>query len=141
MKTKVLNRDELRQFVRSLHMSAVVGLLLGGDRLSCVDEGVALEVEGEIVGVGTIAPEGEQMSGQPTIVAIYVKPEHRGNRYAEIILQATVERCVEREFSNIRLEILSKYLRSAVAALPDPLKNSLDIHDLADIARMHRLLE
>jgi len=61
-------------------------LLFGGERLSVCDEGVALKFEGQVVGLATIAPEGEAtsnvaeaQSGTPTIVGLYVRPEDKGD--------------------------------------------------------------
>lgn len=73
-----------------------IGCLFGGDRFSCIDEAVALEVDGEIVGLATIAPRGEERSGQPTIVGLYVRHQFRGNGYSYRILMATIDRMRER---------------------------------------------
>ena len=73
---EVVPRDVLVEKVRQLHEkpNIAVALLLGGDRISCCDEGVIAEQEKKLVGVATIAPEGEEMSCQPTVVALYVIP-------------------------------------------------------------------
>lgn len=77
MYTEVIDRDELSNFTHTnLTLSKV--LLLGGDRLSACDEAVAVKDDsGKILGVASIAPLGEERSGEPTIVGLYVILEAR----------------------------------------------------------------
>ena len=78
-------------------------------------------------------PDGEEHSGQPTIVAIYVHPDHRRNGYGKMITEAIVRRCIERIFSNIRMDAMSGYAMRAINALPAELRAVLDVHDFGDV--------
>lgn len=133
METKILDAGALSDFACSLAPSFSVGILLAGDRLSCCDEAVGVEVDGKIVGVATIAPRGEMESGQPTIVAIYVLPDHRGQGYGRAVTQAAVERCLTRGFDNIRVDTLSTGGRNVVESLPDELRRHIDAHHLGAV--------
>lgn len=57
---KVLSKSEVGRWVleKTNPATPAIATLFGGDRLACCDEGVALEVDGEIVGIATIAPTG-----------------------------------------------------------------------------------
>jgi GNAT superfamily N-acetyltransferase len=129
METRVLSHGEFIEFVRSLPFTPTVGILLGGDRINCCDEGVALEVDGQIVGVATIAPDGEECSGTPTLVAIYVHPLHRRNGYARVIAEAAARRCKERGFNRVRVDVISAYALRVFTSLPSELRSIFDIHD------------
>jgi len=133
VKVRILNKLELSSWVRSLNFTAVVSLLLGGDRFYCCDEGVAVEVGGEIVAIATIAPHGEDRSGQPTIVAVYVPPQFRGKGYSKAVMEAVIKRCQERGFKKVRIEVMSKYLMNNINSLPEELRDVLDIIDAGDI--------
>jgi len=130
MSVKVFNKLALSDWIRSLKTTAVIALLLGGDRLYCCDEGVAVEIDGEIVAMATIAPHGEDRSGQPTIVAVYVPPEFRGQGYSKPLMEAVVKRCEERGFSEVRVDVMSSYMMKTINSLPNELRAVLDIHDL-----------
>lgn len=127
-----LSRPELAEWVASLPPSYVVGMLLVGDRLSCIDEAVACEVENQIIGVATIAPRGEMSSGVPTIVALYILSAFRGKGYGKSLMEAAVRRCVERGFSRVRVDILSAYAKRIIESLPEDLKSVLEVHDLGN---------
>jgi len=132
---EVVPRDILIEKIRQLHEkpNIAIGLLLSDDRLFCCDEGVIAEQESRLIGVATIAPKGEEMSGQPTIVGLYVVPEYRGRGIGSRILQRAVERCIERGFNKIRMDVMSSNAMKIIEKLPDKLKNKIDIHDLGNI--------
>ena len=132
---EVVLRNVLIEKIRQLHEkpNIAVGLLLTGDRISCCDEGVIAEQEAKLVGVATIAPEGEEMSGQPTIVGLFVVPEHRGKGLGAQILKKAVERCIERGFENIRMDVMSSNAMKIIDKLPDDLKKKVDVYDLGNI--------
>lgn len=88
---EVVPRNILIEKISQLHEkpNIPIAILLSGDRISCCDEGVIMEKEAKLVGVETIAPEGEEHSGQPTIVGLYVVPEHRGQRIRQADFEAS----------------------------------------------------
>ena len=109
-----------------------IGQLFGGDRFSCIDEAVALEVDGEIVGLATIAPNGEQSSGQPTIVGVFVRHQFRGKRYAYPIMMAAIDRMRERGLSRPYLvDAMSSPMFRVCQGLPDEYRADLEVRDLS----------
>lgn len=133
MKTVVMSMNEFMPW-RDQHLpigGPMRGLLFAGDRMWCCDEALGLEVDGEIVGVATIAPKGEDGCGQSEIVAVYVREEYRRRGYAIALLRSALVRCEERGLAfPIGVDVLSagllagmeKYLGSAEKA-------KLDIRD------------
>ena len=73
------------------------------------------------------------MSGQPTVVGLYVVPEHRGKGIGAQILQKAVARCIERGFDQIRMDVMSSNAMKIIEKLPDELKDKIDVHDLGNI--------
>lgn len=132
---EVVPRNILIEKISQLHEkpNVAVALLLAGDRISCCDEGVIMEKEAKLVGVATIAPEGEEQSGQPTIVGLYVVPEHRGQGYGSQILRRAIERCIERGFDKIRMDVMSSNASKIIEKLPDEIKEKIDVHNLGNI--------
>lgn len=81
--------------------------LFGGDRYTCCDDFVTVEENDLPVGIATIAPEGEQMSGTPTIVGVYIKQEFRGKGLGLVLTKKAIERCIERGFTKARIDCLT----------------------------------
>ena len=129
---EVVPRDILIEKVSQFYEKPdiAVAVLLGGDRISCCDEGVIMEKESKLIGVATIAPEGEEHSGQPTIVGLYVAPEHRGQGYGGQILKRAIERCIERGFDKIRMDVMSSNASKIIEKLPEGIKEKIDVHNL-----------
>ncbi|MBI5222347.1 MAG: GNAT family N-acetyltransferase [Candidatus Magasanikbacteria bacterium] len=110
-----------------------VAILLSGDRISCCDEGVIMEKAGNLIGMATIAPEGEEGSGQPTIVALYIEPKYRSQGNGAQILRKAVERCVERGFDKIRMDVMSANAMKIIEKLPAEMQKKIDVYDLGNI--------
>ena len=137
MKTKVLSINELLVWVdANISHGPMRGIFFVGDRISCLDEVVGLEEDGQIVGVATIAPEGEMRDGQPTIVALYVLPEFRRKGYGRILLEAAINRCIERGFEKIRVDAMSVYAMRIINSLPTHLRDALDVRNLGDVTNL-----
>lgn len=120
---------EFRAWLREMPKTSATMLLLAGERITCCDEAVVCKVEGQIVSVATIAPEGEMLSGQPTIVALYTPPEFRRRGYGWRTFKRAVERCLERGFTGIRIEILDPRVRGVIAHLPEELRIHLEVYN------------
>lgn len=133
MEAKVLDKSALRAWVGRLPHSVVVAMLLGGDRLSCCDEAIGIEVGGEIVAVATIAPDGEMRSGEPTIVGVYCLPPHRRHGYGRAAFVAAIECCRERKFARVRVDSMSAGMRRIIDDLDETDRAYLHVVDYGPI--------
>lgn len=120
MKTEVISTSELSEFTHT-DLTMTKAILLGGERLMVCDEAVALKDDaGRILGVASIAPEGEGGSGVPTIVGLYTILEARngalGVNVGYTVFEATVRRCIERGFSTVRVDAMSSYAKRILLA-------------------------
>jgi len=129
METKIISMSEVAEFVHS-QLSPAVGILFAGDRFSCCDQGVGAFVDGQLVGIATIASEGETYDGTPTIVGLFVSPEHRCRGIGTALMRAAIEQCRERGFSGVRVDVMSTGAKKAIERLPEDLRALLDVHDL-----------
>lgn len=128
---RVVDLQELAKWVHSLQPSVAIGILLAGDRLSCVDEAAVIEVDGEIAGVCSISPDGETVSGEPTIVALYVAHTHRGQGYGRELLLTAIDRCRARGLIPVRVDMLSTPAKKIIESLPDDYQADLNAHDMS----------
>ena len=133
---KVLNRGEVADLVfrsgKFNPATPAIACLFGGDRFGCIDEAVSLEVDSDIVGLATIAPRGEERSGQPTIVGLYVRHQFRGNRYSYRIMMATIDRMRERGLTKpYRADATSSPGFRACQGLPEDYRADLEINDMS----------
>lgn len=129
--TKIITPDELSRYLSQMPLKSAAArcTLFGGDRFICIDEGVVIEEDGKLIAVATIAPCGEQNSGEPTIVGFYVMPEFRRQGYAKQLMQSTVERCVERGLTPVRVDALVREISSICKSLPEELQTQIVVHD------------
>lgn len=135
-KTKIVSKQEVHGWLEENNLfqsrsGAKIAMLLGGDRLSCCDEAVGIyDKTGEkMVGVATIAPEGEMRSGEPTIVGEFILPEFRDQGYGKELLVKTIKRCQERGFSSVRLDVQSGRIMKIIEKLPEETRNYLNVID------------
>lgn len=125
MEIRTVSKSTLVDALRPHYQRFAIAILFGGDRLSCCDEVfVALEGE-ELLGAVTLAPKGEQMSGQPTIVALWVHPEWRRQGIARALLVRAIERMAERDLTPVRIDALSSKMSVLVNQLPEPLRQQV----------------
>ncbi len=133
---KILTKSEVEVWVfDNPHVNPAtmaIACLFGGDRFSCIDEAVGLEVGGEIVGLASIAPEGEMREGKPTIVGLYVRHPFRRAGYGKAIMMATIDRMRERGLSKpYRADATSTLGLRACKSLPEDYKADLEFHDMS----------
>jgi len=125
-----LSKEEVIEFIKTLNPHPVVGFLLSGDRVSCISEGLGIEKEGEIIGIATIAKEGELLSGDPTLVALYIKPEHRQKGYGKKLLKEAIRYAkAKKKFPYLRVDILSSKVKKMIQSLSEEDKKFLKIFD------------
>lgn len=133
MNTQILSAHEaVRRLVTEhpqIRTDAWYPTLFVGDRLSCCDEAAIVEVDGKIVAIATIAPEGELNEGVPTIVGLYTVRAYRQQGYGRTALEVAVRRCTARGFQNIRVDVLTPNALKTIQSLPDGLRAALLVND------------
>ena len=133
MKTKIQKKEEVSAWMHNLHRTrsgVAMVTLFGGDRWSCVTEVVTVENEdGEIIGIATIAAKGEQMSGQPTLIGLYVLPPFRSSGAGFALLEAAVDQMLATGLTPIRLDILNSKIFNMINRLPAEKQEQLKIID------------
>lgn len=130
-------------FVHLLHANPSMALatLLAGDRWECVDEAVLVEISGETVGIATIARDGERESGEPTIVAIYVLPEHRRRGVALALLETAVDHLVSEGLTPIHVDAMHSGILRLAEKLPQEKRRVLNVVDQSMGGALDAMLE
>jgi len=143
LKISIVPANQASGFVRTIHESANMSspILLGGTRWDCVEEAVLAMINGKTVGIATIAPQGEENSGQPTIVAIYVLPEHRHNQLGYKLLEAAVDQMIAKNLVPIRLDVLNSKVMKMINRLPEEKRNQLKIHNCSGGNFLDKILD
>lgn len=141
---KVVPKADAAEWVHSLHStrpSMAVALLLGGDRWSCIDEVALANVDGEIVGIATIAPNGEEMSGTPTIVAIYVAHGSRSSGIGCELLEAAVDYMLSKGLEPIRIDVMNSKVSRLIDRLSTEKRQRISVVDSSMGGMMDAMLE
>lgn len=117
-------------------------LLLGGDRWLCIDEViVATTIDGTFAGIATLSPRGEDDSGHPTIVALYVPKAQRGQRVGSKLQEAAIDRMVERGLVPVRIDTLNSKVLRIIQRLPAEKQSKLIVVDQSMGGTMDFVLE
>lgn len=112
---------------------AVIAILLGGDRWACCEYAVVAEQDGEIVGIATMAPEGEMQSGEPTIVGLYVQPEFRRLGIGTKLLELAIRELDNLGLSPIRVDVMSTGAKKSIAKLTVRERKVLVLNDCGGV--------
>lgn len=138
----IAEAEKLMGMGKEIYPTPIVLIFLGGDRIACCDEAVTMRSEaGNLIGMATISSQGEDYSGNPEIVGLYILSRYRGLGYAKKILEKTIERCVERGFKKIHLTVLSGKMMRAINKLPAEMKEILEVNDQSENSPIDRLSE
>ena len=139
---KLVSKKEASSWIHSLKPSAAIGILLSGDRWSCVDEIFLAKADGEkTVGIVTIASNGEGMSGKPTIVAIYVLPEYRRRIIGFSLLDAAVDYMLSKGLEPICIDALNSKILAMVSRLPVQKRQKINVVDFSMGGAMDAIFE
>lgn len=129
METQIVSRKQWREHLEELPefpKEMVTVILFGGQRLHCIDEAIIGIVDDEIIGAATIAPEKQEYRGEPEIVGLYIRPEFRREGYGTEIFRRAVQRCRERGWDNVKVQILSSEIPGLIDKLSEENRELLD---------------
>lgn len=125
-------KSDVADWLHSLYStkpSMVLEHLFSGDRWSCVDELVVATVDGEIIGIATIAPQGAMAS--ITMVAIYVLPDYRQMGIGFNLLEAVVDYLLLKGINPIRFEVMNSRVLRMIDRLPAEKWQKISVVDLS----------
>ena len=128
MKISIVRSEDVRAVIGAIPMGMARVILFGGDRFSCCDEFVVGRNDaGMVVALASLAPEGEQESGEPTIVGVWVAKAERRKRLGTAIFEAAVRRMVARGFPKVRVDVLSRGMAGVLATMEPGLREKLEM--------------
>lgn len=126
---RFVSPEKAADWVRSLKPSMAIGTLLSGDRWSCVDKVALAIINQEIVGLATMAFQGEQMDGRPTIVAIYVQAEYRASGIGYQLLETAIDYMASKKMEPIHVDVLNTKVSRMISRLPAAKQQKLNVFD------------
>ncbi len=132
MEIQITSKDKVVDWVHLLHDAnpgMAIGLLLSGDRWSCVEEVVLAVVKKKIVGIATIAPLGEMRTGEPTIVGLYILHDYRGQGIGFSLLTATINYMLSKNMEPIRLDVMNSKISRMIDRLSIEKQQKLNVVD------------
>lgn len=141
MEIRIVPKAEAAEWVHSLPPSAAVGMLLAGDRWSCIETTVVAKFEDKIVGIATVAPNGEEMNGEPTVVTIYVLHEYRASGVGYQLLEAAVDYMLSKGLEPIRVDAINSKVLRIIDRLPIEKRQKLNAVDQSMGGMMDAILE
>lgn len=94
-----------------------------------MDKVVLAKVEGKNAGIATIASKGEQLSGEPTIVAVYVVREHRHRGVGFELFNAALDYMLSNGLEPIRVDVLNSKVTRMIEKLPVGKRLKLKVED------------
>ena len=108
-----------------------VAILFSGDRaIGCKHKFVVENNSGEVIGVATLAPEGEQCSGDPTLVGIMIHGAHRRQGYGTALLVHVIEFAIKNKLIPLRIDLSNPSMIDLVSKLPARCHENTDFRDL-----------
>lgn len=117
------------EILGQLPQNIITGMLLSGDRISCCSHAAIATIDGNFTGICTIAPDGEQGSGVPKIVALYVLPEYRRHLLGKKLLILAIEFMAKNNFLPIHIDVMSTNAKKLINKLPEDLQKHLQLSD------------
>ena len=122
MEIKIISKRKLWNYLQPFANKPAIGILFGGERIDCCDEVLAAFENSQFLGAVTLSSQGEVMSGQPTIVGLWVSYQHRKKGIGQALLEAAIRRMIERGLTPVRLDSISSKADRMFERLPKELK-------------------
>ena len=135
------NIKTITKWIKTLPKSLDVGILFGGDRLNCITHFVVAKIFWKIVGIVTIAREGENKSGIPTIIAIYVKKEWRRKGIGTKLFHQTIEYMIKEKMVPIEITVFTTPVSKIIDALDDNKKKFIIVKVPVKHKKLRQIIE
>jgi GNAT superfamily N-acetyltransferase len=104
--------------------------LFDPDRWGQRDEAIIAEKDAEILGIVTLASNGLQNSGRPTLDTLYVRKSHRKTGLGYGLFEQGLRRLIERGATyRVFCQLQSSVMVRLVVKLPDDLKGRLEAYE------------
>lgn len=127
MEIRSIAKSELWGHLEPHAGTPAIAILFGGDRLSCCDEVLAAYDGDQFLAAVSVSSEGEMLSGEPTIVGMWVHYAHRRQGVGKALLEAAIGRMIERGLTPIRLDVMSTKVGKIIEQLPEDLRGVLKV--------------
>jgi len=120
--------QDWRKDLNNIPHGIIRGILFSGDRFTCCDEAVIAYDNDTFVGIATISFKGEDYSGKPEVVGLYVVPAFRCKGYGFMLLKDAILRCLDAG-DRVQVVAVSANVRSLVERLPESIRAQVDFTD------------
>jgi len=130
VKIKIISKRKLWNHLQPFASKPAIGILFGGERFDCCDEVLAAFENDQFLGAVTLSSEGELMSGQPTIVGLWVSYQHRRKGIGQALLEAAIRRMIEHGLTPVRLDSISSKADIIIKQLPQELKKVIKVFSI-----------
>ena len=104
LQIKIINKNTLNTILKDWPVNATTALLFGGDRLWCIDWAVVAILDGVHIGLATVAEQGEEQSGIPTLVGLAVRGDYRRMGVGTQLVEAVIGEAERRELCPLLVE-------------------------------------
>lgn len=132
-----LNSSTVMPYLSQMSNGVNKGTLFSGDRFTCCDEFIVAHENGRLIGLASIAPDGEEMNGEPTMVGLWVNAEFRARGIGKQLVEQIISRCGERGFEKVRIDAMSEPVVKIYKSLSPDLKKQVKL-DCSTIYPMYR---
>lgn len=107
MQVTIATKDELRKALRDWPITPMSAILFGGERFMWTTWGAMAKTGNLVIGLATVADEGEMGSGKPTLIGVMVLPDYRRRGIGTQLVRAVVDEARTRKLLPLLTECLS----------------------------------
>ena len=122
---------------RQIQHYQMIPAMLDQDRWGQSHEAILAETDDQAVGIVTLAFEGINGTGKPTIDCLYVSSAHRRKGVGYSLFERSIRRMTELGYERGTAVFQSSVMVKLFEKLPDYLRNVLDVEEsyhMADVA-------
>lgn len=98
--------------------SPIMAILFGLDRRRCVDEAFLGYIQSKSFCCCTISHKGQNQTGQPAIIGLYVIPKARKLGIGTRLFRAALQHCIDKKLTPVRVDVMSDAVMRMIEKLP-----------------------